>query len=266
MSDTLIDVNVYLSRWPFRRLPYDETPQLVAKLRKLNVVKAWAGSFDGLLHKDIAAVNSRLVEQCRRHGEGLLVPFGCVNPMLPDWLDDVRRCHEEHGMPGIRLHPNYHGYQLDNPVFAELLNEVERRGLVVQLAAKMEDERTQHPLMHVATTGIGPLAELIAAHPKLRLVVLNALRDWRGAALGQLAKAGNVSFEIAMLEGVGGVAKLLETVPLQRVLFGSYFPFFYWESAQLKLRESGLTQLQTAAITRRNAELLLEKEPRMNTD
>ena len=28
----IIDVNIYLSRWPMRRLAHGETPQLVAKL------------------------------------------------------------------------------------------------------------------------------------------------------------------------------------------------------------------------------------------
>src|SRR5262249_34048486 len=42
-----VDVNVNLSRWPFRRLKGDEPAELVAKLRSQNVVQAWAGSLDG---------------------------------------------------------------------------------------------------------------------------------------------------------------------------------------------------------------------------
>src|SRR5690349_15363341 len=52
----LVDVNVYLSRWPFRRPPGDETPALVAELRRQGVEQAWAGSFDAPLHRDVAGV------------------------------------------------------------------------------------------------------------------------------------------------------------------------------------------------------------------
>ena len=153
----LIDVNVYVSQWPFRRVPGDEPAELVARLRSHNVSQAWAGSFDGLFHRDVAAVNERLTKRCREQGEGLLVPFGSLNPTLPNWEDDLRRCHDEHQMPGIRLHPNYHGYKLDDPAFAKLLAAATERNLIVQLAISMEDERTQNPIMRVPVVNPAPL-------------------------------------------------------------------------------------------------------------
>src|SRR5436305_482565 len=76
---SLIDTNVTLSRWPYRRLPLEETGKLVEKLRKNGVTEVWAGSFDGLLHKDLASVNSRLADECGRHGQRTLKPFGSIN-------------------------------------------------------------------------------------------------------------------------------------------------------------------------------------------
>ena len=64
-----------------------------------------------------------------------------------------------------------------------------------------------------------------------------------------------VWLDIAMLEGVGGVEGLLKDWPADRVVFGSHAPFFYWESARLKLQESELTPDQLAAITHGNARL-----------
>ena len=254
---TLIDTNVSLSRWPCRRLPLDETPALVAKLRSQGVKQAWAGSFDGLLHKDMGLVNARLAEDCRKNGHGMLLPFGSINPRLPDWEEDARRCHEEHNMPGIRLHPNYHGYKLDEPGFAKLLDLACERGLIVQLVVTMEDERTQHPLMRAPHVDVSPLLELLASRPHLRIVLLNWSRGVNSALLVRLSVAEQVSFDIATLEGVGGVANLLKQVPANRVVFGSHAPFFYLESAVLKLKESALSEPQLASIQAGNARRLL---------
>lgn len=250
-----IDTNVTLSRWPFRRLPLDETPALLAKLRSNGVTEAWAGSFDALLHKDMASANARLAEECRASG-GLLVPFGAINPMLPDWEDDLRRCAEVHGMRGIRLHPNYHGYTLADPPFARLLDAAAGRGLLVQIALIMEDERTLHPLVNVPATATAPLPALLKSRPGARVHAINAFRTLRGKPLLDLAAAG-VRFEIAMLEGVEGVTKLLAQIDLDRVLFGSGAPFFYFESAMLKLRESALDETQIRAIRSGSARKLL---------
>lgn len=255
----LIDTNVYLSRWPVRRLPHDDTAALVAKLRSQGVTQAWVGSFDGLLHRDLAAVNARLADECRRHGPDFLVPFGSINPKLPDWEDDLRRCAEEHRMPGIRLHPSYHGCTLDDPSLGRLLELAARRGLVVQIAALMEDRRMMHPLFQVDPPDFKPLAAVVAKTPALKLELLNSAAVLRGPPLLRLINAGEVFVDLATLEGVGGVGNLLTQVPAGRVLFGSNSPLFYFESALLKLQESPLTDQQLLAIRCESAARLLTR-------
>jgi predicted TIM-barrel fold metal-dependent hydrolase len=255
----LIDVNVNLSRWPLRRVRSDDTAALVAKVRSQGVVQAWAGSFDGLLHKDIAGVNARLADECRRQGRGLLLPFGSINPKFPDWEEDLRRCAEEHHMSGIRLHPTYHGYKLDDPDFARLLRLAAERGLIVQLALIMEDRRTMHPLLQVEPTDTKPLADLVKNTPGLRLLLLNSSTTLRGEPLLELVKGGEVYVDIAMLDGIGAIGNLLAQVPADRVLFGSHAPLFYFEASLLKLKESQLSEEQMRAICCDNARRLLSK-------
>lgn len=253
----LVDVNVTLGRWPMRRVPCDEPEQLAAKLRAHGVTQAWAGTFEALLSKDLGSVNDRLAEACRGHGRGLFLPFGSINPKSPDWERELRRCVEIHRMRGIRLYPNYHGYRLEEPEFASLLKQAAQYGLIVQLAIIMEDERMMHPLLRVDPVNVGRLAEVIRQIPGLRLVLLNAWRSVSGESLKGLMAAGNVSTDIAMLEGVAGVEKLLERSPANRILFGSYAPLFYFESAELKLRESMLSEAHSRAVRHENAQRLL---------
>lgn len=257
----LIDVNASLGHWPLRRVPLDEPRALVAKLRSHHAIEAWAGTFDGLFHKDLGAANRRLAEECRHFGAGLLQPFGSIDPTRPDWEEELRRCAEDLRMPGLRLHPNYHNYRLDDPAFARLLEQAAARRLIVQVTLVMEDERMMHPLLRVEPVDTAPLAGIVRKIPGLRLVLVNALRTLRAKPLLELIAAGDVSVELSMLEGVGGLGTLLEQVPLNRVLFGSHAPLFYFESALLKLRESVLRPDQLAAIARGNARRLREGRP-----
>ncbi len=255
----VIDTNVSLFQWPFRRLPLDETDELVAKLRSHSIEQAWAGSFEGLLHRDIAGVNLRLVEACREQGDDRLIPFGSVNPVLPDWEDDLRRCHEEHHMPGIRLHPNYHGYRLNDPRFERLLRLAAERRLVVQLAVAMEDTRTQHPLLQVANVDLAPLSQILKRIPEARVLVLN--HKVTGVASMQLLNSPGAYFDMSRVNATDGVARVLHTVPDGRVVFGTHAPFLIYESAMIKVYESNLTDDETSAVLYENANRLLSRAP-----
>jgi predicted TIM-barrel fold metal-dependent hydrolase len=220
------------------------------------VTQAWAGSFEGLLHNDIDGANERLATECRLGGDEFLIPFGTVNPQLPDWKEDLRRCHEKYRMPGIRIFPNYHGYELDSPDTSQLLTLASDQKLIVQIPVRIEDPRTQHRLLAVPDVNLQPLISIVEKLPQLYVVILNGLMSLSPDMQARLARAGNVYYELATLEGIGGVTRLLKSVPVERILFGSHFPFFVWDSADLKLRESALPGPHVEQIRAINASTL----------
>lgn len=257
IAHRIIDTNVSLFQWPFRRLPLDEPQSLVAQLKVLGIAQAWAGSFEALMHRDIAGVNERLVAACKEHGRGRLVPIGSVNPMLPDWGEDLRRCREVYRTPGIRLHPNYHGYALNDPVFERLVSKATEMGLFVQLATTMEDTRTQHPLVQVKDVDLRPLPEIVARIPGARIQLLN-LRP-RTTELISLAKTEGVHFDVSRADDTDGITRLIRAMPPGRVMFGSHAPFLIPQAALIRTAEGKLDDNETRNLLAHNAERFARK-------
>ncbi|MDZ4405100.1 amidohydrolase family protein [Prosthecobacter sp.] len=247
----LTDCHVYLGSSPFRQLEAENAEEFAQRLMKRGVTEAWAGAFEGLLRRDVAEVNRQIVQHCRDHS--ILRPCGTINLALPAWQDDVKRCTEDHGMRVIRLHPNYHGYALEAPAFRELLDLATKHRLLIQLVAQMEDERTQHPQVRVAPVDLKPLPGIMKEMPEARVMLLNANA---AMVLKHLQDCPNVWLDFAMIEGVGSVENLLKSWPLERLVFGSFAPVFYWESAKLKMQESALDEEQRNALQAGNASVL----------
>ncbi len=256
----IVDTNVHFDRWPTRRLPDDEPKRLLARLAEHDVAGAWVGSFDAVLHRDVAAVNQRLMKLCRIADRERLVPVGTINPTLPDWQEDLRRCAELHGMRALRVYPGYHGYALDDESAAELLTEAARLGILLQIVANLEDERTQHPLLRATGVDVEPLIAWMGRLPELHVMVLGARRPrTRPEVIEQLVSTGRVTFDLSMLEGAGCVAGWIEQFGHESLVFGSHAPLFAFESALLKIAESPLGELQRRAILAENAQRQLDQ-------
>lgn len=270
----IIDTHINLFEWPFRTLKYGtSTRSLIEKLRRHRISQAWAGSFEALFSKNIDLVNSRLVEACQKEGKGMLIPFGTVNPSWPDWEEDLRRCHEVHGMVGIRIYPIYQMIDLSDPLFTKLFHAVAERGMILQIVGDLEDARHLHPIMEVRPVSFEPLLTLLKERPQAKVQLLH----WNGRMgqklLNQLVQETSVALDISRLESNGAVGRLIEgkpwggsatPVPVDRILFGSHAPYFPVEAAVLRLFESPLTREQLIAIMHQNAENFLKKSETIN--
>lgn len=239
----LVDSNVSLFRWPFRRLPLDETETLVEKMRALGIGSAIAGSFEGVFQRDLLAVNERLAKVCSRFPE--LHPVGSVNPTAPGWEGDLSECVEKHGMKGIRLHPGYHGYTFDDPAFAKLLALATEADLVVQIAMAMEDTRTQNDIARVSDVDISALPDLGGC----RVQLLN----WKPRG----GIPSGVYFDTARIDGTDGIPKLLIGVSPKQILFGSHAPFLIPEAALIRaVHENQISEDSRRMILGENAKQL----------
>jgi len=243
-ATSIVDTNVNLFQWPFRRLPLDQTPDLIAKLQSLGVTSAMAGSYEGLFHRDIKGVNQRLASVCVQ--DPFWIPVGAVNLALPGWERDLQDCMEKHRMSAVRLHPNYHQYDLRDARFAQLLRITGEAGVLVQLAVAMEDVRTQHPLVQVPDVDLEPLPEVLADFPEAVVQLLN-LRP-RTAQLESLSDQPNIHFDTSRMDGTDGIAQVLELIPANRVHFGSHAPFLIPEAALIRIHESNLEPEALQAI------------------
>jgi hypothetical protein len=223
----------------------------------VGITQAWAASFDAILHNDIASVNQRVADECRAHGEGLLRPVGSVNLSLPNWEEDVRRCRELHGMQILRLLPGYHDFTLEDARFRRLTEIAREAKLILQIVVRLEDPRTQHRMLSVKDVDLKPLQAVVAEHPASVFVLLNALSSSNAELHAKLAATGRVYFDLATLEGMAGLERLIKHLPAERILFGTHSPFFVTESAALKLKESAIPAPMRSQIQHLNAELLL---------
>ncbi|HZL87275.1 MAG TPA: amidohydrolase family protein [Pirellulaceae bacterium] len=261
----IIDTNVHLFEWPFRKLKYDRTEALIAKLRKHRITKAWAGSFEAVLQKQLDQINRRLAEECRTRGDGMFIPIGSVNPAWSDWEEDLRRCHEQYKMLGVRLYPAYHGYALDQPEFARLIGEAAKRKLLVQIVMRMEDERVHHQAIAISAVNVAPLVDLLKNVPQAKVQLINSAGPLLGNNVESLVHQTQVTFDIAATEGNGGVGRLIEgknysyrgAIPVERLLFGSHAPYFPCESAVMKLFESPLSLDQLEKLMHGSASRLI---------
>ncbi len=262
----IIDTNVNLFNWPFRALKYRDTKALVAKLKKHRVIEAWAGSFEALLYKDLNGVNERLATECGKH-EGFLIPFGSVNLAWPDWQEDLRRCHEVHKMPGIRIYPGYQPFDLDHSEMESLVKMISERGLVLQVVFGMEDPRVHHPIISVGPVSFRPLLNAINATPNAKVQLLHFSGSSPSEDLSLFMAKPNTIMDISRLEGNGAVGRMIGAVeglpsahaPVDRIVFGSHAPYFPVETAILKLMESPLDAQQLRGIMQGNARRLLPR-------
>lgn len=183
-----------------------------------------------------------------------IVPFGSVHPESPDALDELERL-KENGIKGVKLHPDYQDFFIDEDRMLPIYEKIGKLGLITVLHTGI-DMGYPRPVHCPADRLAGVLgafggAPVVAAH-------FGGICDWDNVEKHLVGK--NIYFDTAYCYGLfpPKLAKeLIELHGADKVLMGSDVP---WNSPRQDIdliKCFGLSEENEKAVLGENARKLL---------
>lgn len=184
-----------------------------------------------------------------------IIPFGSVYPLADDAVDELERM-AGMGLRGVKLHPEYQGYDVDDPRVRPLYRKIGQLKLIVvfhagQDMAYMPPCRCAPDMLQRAMEHLDG-AQVVAAH-------------WGGLLMGDrvltdLKPAPNLYLDTSYSHGrvlIPVVKALIETHGPDHILFGSDTPWSSIEDEVRLIESLGLPAAEKDAILYNNARTLL---------
>lgn len=171
----LIDANAHIGHWPFRHREYNTCETLIGRMDEFGVDKAMISNLSACLYKNTQTANADLVREIHsaRHFIDRFLPLGVINPLYGGWKDDVKICHEEYGVKGIKIYPKYHGYAIDDSICIELVEMAHERGMVIAIPLRVVDSRPSSWLDIMEEFTLTEILMLISKVPDAKFLIQN---------------------------------------------------------------------------------------------
>lgn len=171
----LIDSNAYIGHWPFRRFEYDTLEALSGKMKEFGTDRSVVSNLNGIFYKNTQNANEELLEAIRskRAYQDKFIPFAVINPIYGGWRDDFEICTSKMKMKGIRLYPQYHDYDIENPSCVELVKMSRDEGLPVMFNLRMVDSRTSSWMDIDKEWSLKDIVPIVKAVPDAKYIIVN---------------------------------------------------------------------------------------------
>jgi len=257
----VIDASAWVGTYPFRHIARSEPTDLADRAERLGIERLVVSAFENLFWQNgLAAVPiwvDRLADQAR------LEYWPVVNPAHPGELRRLAPLLDRFGPRGLRLVPWYHGYSLWDPAVVRLMDLARERGLVVQVFARIADERW-HWLLKVPARNVGDQLDYFTSRFVGDRVLLSALNGPELQALaGRLTAQPGLYADLSRLRGpLFAVEHLTRTVPPAKLVFGSLWPIQIIEATLWQVTWVELPSSTTRCVLHDSFQTLLrEREP-----
>lgn len=167
-----------------------------------------------------------LNDWCAEQDGGRFISFGSVHPDAEDMCEELDRI-TALGLHGIKLHPDYQGYMVDEERADFMYDEIEKRGLPVIFHAGFDV--VSPALIHCTVTGA---LNMLEKHPHMKVILAHlGGNDSHQQVLDLLAGHGGEVYLDTAFTGRyvadGLMEKIIKKHGADRILFASDCP---WDS------------------------------------
>jgi len=171
----LIDSNAYIGHWPFLKLEHNTPETLLGRMKEFGTDVSVVSNLNGIFYKNTQHANEELRDALRskRAYNDRFIPFAVINPVYGGWRDDFEVCTTAMGMKGVRLYPQYHGYDIAAPPCVELVKMCRDKGLPVAFCLRMVDSRTSSWMDLDKEWTLKSIVPIVKAVPDAKYLVVN---------------------------------------------------------------------------------------------
>jgi predicted TIM-barrel fold metal-dependent hydrolase len=209
LSDVLIiDFHVHIgSRWNSMNVPVSDTGEMLRLARAVGVVRLVV---NGCVWPDTRQGNDMVAALAACHG-GAIIGFASLNPYQQDMVVEARRCFDELGMRGVKLHSMLQAYHTPRPITCFTR---EWDALFAFLS------RRKAPVLYHGVVS----EEMIRAWPDVPFVAAHGISDI--ASMERLARYPNFHVDTASTQNTAGCVDVaVGILGPERVLWGTDAPF-----------------------------------------
>ncbi len=191
-----------------------------------------------------------------------LISFGAVFPGDPDYKERLRLI-REYGLKGIKIHPDYHGTDLDDLKTLRLIEEAASLDLIISVHAGV-DIGLPDPVRSTPAMAVRVLEEI--GPKKLVLAHTGGWKLWD--EVEELLVGRDVCFDLSFTDGYirpGQWKRIVQNHGSGRCLFGTDSPWSTQSGTIRAVKALGLTEEEEADVFYRTAEKLGVKIPRSSS-
>jgi predicted TIM-barrel fold metal-dependent hydrolase len=255
-----IDVNAFLGRYAFRKLPGGSPASLLETMDRVGIDRAWLSNLSAILWKDPTEGNSVVYLAAAQQKRFRPVP--AVHPGLPNWKAVLEEAVQREA-PCVRADPSFYGMDPAGSDMRSLAGACGELGVPLMMAVRLEDGRQRHPRDQAPELTPADLRAIVRSDSKVRLIVTHADRELiEQVHFGSTPQeAARILWDICWIWGPPEdyLALLLRTVGVERFTFGTGMPLRIPENSVAKLDLLELDPKDRALIEAGNLQVFRRK-------